>query len=106
MACPFIQKNCRWQIYATTKATGAQYYRIYAKLCNLLNQRNVYCDIVSAGQSDSSTAAMLTNCGGLIPLVKSSTLAPVTVADLPAGTSIDMVVKTVNALPQGVVIGL
>lgn len=106
MACPFVMNEGRWQVYATTKATGAQYYRIYSKLCNLLGKTSIMCDIVSAGDSDSSAASMITNCGGLIPLVKSSNLQPVTVSELPAGTSIDLVVKTVNSLPQGVVIGL
>lgn len=80
MACPFMCKDGRYQVYATTKATDAQYYRIYAKLCTLMNCRSVYCDIVSTGSSDSDTASLVTNCGGLIPLYKSSDLQPVTVA--------------------------
>ena len=79
MACCALVKNCgRWQVYATTKATGAQYYRIYACLCNLQRCPQITCDIVSAGASDSSEATLVTNCGAIIPLVKSSTLAPVT----------------------------
>lgn len=106
MACCAFRKNCgRWQVYATTKATGAQYYRIYECLCNLASCREVTCDIVSTGTSDSSEASLIANCGSVIPLVKSSTLQPVTVADLPAGTSIDVVVKTVDQIPRGVVIG-
>ena len=49
---------------------------------------------MSAGSSDSSEASLICNGGGLIPLYKASDLAPVTVAELPAGTSIDVVVKT------------
>ena len=94
MACPFV-KNCgRWQVYATTKAEGVQYYRIYTTMCSLLNKEQTTCDIVSRGESDSSEVSLVCNGGGLIPLYKASDLAPVTVAELPAGTSIDVVVKT------------
>lgn len=75
MACCLPTKNCgRWQVYATTKATGAQYYRIYDCLCNLQRCAQITCDIVSAGDSDSSQASFVTNCGALVPLIKSSTL--------------------------------
>jgi hypothetical protein len=92
--CPFV-KNCgRWQVNATTQATGAQYYRIYTSLCKLLSQSKVIMDIVSTGSTTTDEASLVTNCGGLIPLYTASTLAPVTVAQLPAGTSIEVVVKT------------
>lgn len=104
--CPFV-KNCgRWQVYATTKAEGVQYYRIYTTMCNLLNKEQTTCDIVSGGSSDSSEASFICNGGGLIPLYKASDLQPVTVAELPAGTSIDVVVKTESQIPQGIVLGL
>ena len=107
MACCTFVKNCgRWQVYATTTATGVQYYRIYSKLCNLTCQSRVLMDIVSTGATAASTATLITNCGAIIPLVKSSDLTDVTVADLPAGTSIQVVVKSVNGIPQGVVLGL
>lgn len=75
-------------------------------MCNLLNKEQTTCDIVSGGSSDSSEASFICNGGGLIPLYKASDLQPVTVAELPAGTSIDVVVKTESQIPQGIVLGL
>ena len=72
--CPFVNRHGRWQLYATTKATNAQYYRIYTGLCRLLCCRQITCDVVSAGASDSSAASLVTNCGGLVPLYKGTTL--------------------------------
>lgn len=104
--CPFV-KNCgRWQIYATTTGTGVQYYKIYSGLCNLLHKNEIIIDVVSTGATTTDTVTLITNCGGVIPLVKSSDLTDVTVANLVAGTSIQVVVKTVNQIPQGVVLGL
>ena len=104
--CPFV-KNCgRWQVYATTKAEGVQYYRIYTSQCNLLGKQQVVCDIVSEGSSDSSQAVLVCDGGGIIPLYKATSLQPVQVSQLPAGTSVDLVVKTQNQIPQGIVLGL
>lgn len=93
-------------MYASTAATGVQYYKIYSNLCGLYNCRQIVCDVVSTGASDAAQASVITCCGGILPLVKSSDLQPVTVANLPAGTSINIVVKTTDSVPQGVVIGL
>lgn len=107
MACCTFVRNCgRWQLYATTTGTGVQYYRIYCKMCNLLSQSKIICDVVSTGATTTDTASIITTCGGVIPLVKASDLTDVTVASLPAGTSIQVVIKTVNQIPQGVVLGL
>lgn len=107
MACCTFVRNCgRWQLYATTTGTGVQYFRIYSKLCNLMCQSKIIVDVVSTGATAADTATITTNCGGVIPLVKASDLTDVTVANLPAGTSIQVVVKTVNQIPQGVVLGL
>ena len=103
--CPFV-KNCgRWQLYATTKAEGVQYYRIYTNQCFLLGKDQVTCDVASAGSSDSSQMVIVCNNGGVVPLYKASSLEPVLVSQLPAGTSFDMVVKTENQIPQGIVLG-
>ena len=63
-------------------------------------------DIVSTGATTTDEASLVTNCAGLIPLYAASTLAPVTVAQLPAGTSIEVVVKTQSGIPKGIVLGL
>lgn len=105
-ACPFV-KNCgRWKVYATTKATGTQYYRIYDKLCDLYCNRSVVCDIESTGTSDSSAAVLLTTCGGILPMYAASTLETVKVSQLPAGTSIQLVAKSSNGIPKAIVLGL
>lgn len=104
--CAFVQNCGRWQVYATTTATGVQYYRIYSKLCSLTCKSKILVDIVSTGATAADTATLVANCGAIIPLVKSSDLTDVTVANLPAGTSAEIVVKTVNGIPQGVVLGL
>lgn len=106
MSCPFV-KNCgRYQVYATTKTQGTQYYKIYSPLCSLYCNKTVCCDIVSTGDTGSDAAEMLTACGGLLPMYAASSMQPVTVDQLPAGTSIDFVAKTENGVPMAVVLGL
>jgi hypothetical protein len=51
-------------------------------------QSKIIVDVVSTGATAADTATITTNCGGVIPLVKASDLTDVTVANLPAGTSI------------------
>jgi hypothetical protein len=91
--CPLRIKSGRLQAYATTTGTGVQYYRVYTKICCLLNKPHVLLDIVSTGATAADTASLIADNGSVIPLVKASDLTDVTVGNLLAGTSIDIVVK-------------
>ena len=104
--CPFKVVCGRFQTYATTTGTGVQYYKIYVPVCCLLKKQSSILDIVSTGATGTDTASLITDGGSVIPLVKASDLTDVVVSQLPAGTSINVVVKLQQGIPTAIVTGL